>query len=250
MTKRIKMSQMTPGHPEIFESLQGEGPFVGRPSVFVRTALCNLHCPWCDTPYTWNWENTPFSHDQDTKFARDAQILEMTPQDVVAKMQAFETTHIVLTGGEPMVQQAALTPWLALVHREIHGALVDLETNGTRVPSPEFDAHVHHYVVSPKLSNTGMSASTRLVPAALSFFAGCERASFKFVVATQDDLDEIEDILETYRIAPQRVYLMPEGTSVEAIDRHAGQVAAWALARGYRFSDRLHLRLYGAKRGT
>ncbi len=250
MTKSIKLSQMSPGHPEIFESLQGEGPFVGRPSVFVRTALCNLHCVWCDTPYTWNWEKTPFAHDSGVKYDRVTQVVEMTPAEILERVQAFSTTHFVLTGGEPMVQQVALTGWLTLLHETLPAAKVDLETNGTRRPSEEFDAHVHHYVVSPKLANSGMDAATRLIPEALTFFASIDRASFKFVVATEEDLFEVLHIVKTYEIEPGRVYLMPEGTSVSAIDRHAPQVAVWSLKHGFRFSDRLHLRLYGAERGT
>ena len=109
---KLKLSQMKPGEPEIFHSLQGEGPFVGRPSVFVRTALCNLQCVWCDTPYTWNWEGTAFTHNLGTKYDREAQTIELEPDEVLARVSAWATSSYVLTGGEPMVQQEALTALL------------------------------------------------------------------------------------------------------------------------------------------
>ncbi|MEL6177802.1 MAG: 7-carboxy-7-deazaguanine synthase QueE [Myxococcota bacterium] len=250
MVKPIQLSQMSPGQPEIFASLQGEGPFIGRPSVFVRTSLCNLQCVWCDTPYTWNWLDTPFTHNQGRKYDRTTQIIAMTPDEVWAQIDRFTPQDIVLTGGEPMVQQQALIPLLARIRTERPQASIDIETNGTLKPHEDFDPYISHYVVSAKLSNAGMTEDKRLKPESMALFASSPRASFKFVVAGPNDLDEVIALQQRFAIEPGRIYLMPEGSTLAAMERHSAQVAALSLQHGFRYSDRLHLRLYGAKRGT
>ena len=250
---KLKLSQMKPGEPEIFHSLQGEGPFVGRPSVFVRTALCNLQCVWCDTPYTWNWEGTSFTHNLGTKYDREAQTIELEPDEVLARVSAWATSSYVLTGGEPMVQQEALAALLVRLKAARPHAVIDVETNGTRAPSEAFDRHVDHYVVSLKLANAGMTEAKRIKPAAVARFAALAaegRASFKFVAATEADLTEILGLVDRHGLPRDRVYLMPEGATLAEMDGNSARVAALCLEHGLRYSDRLHLRLYGAKRGT
>ena len=247
----LKLSQMSPGVPEIFSSLQGEGPFTGRPSVFIRTSGCNLQCVWCDTPYTWNWEGTSFAHRGGQKFRRDEQVIALGVEEIVALIEAeHPTSAFVLTGGEPMIQQAGLAALAAAIRRRRPDATFDVETNGTLRPKPALDALVSHYVVSPKLSGAGMSADKRLPAASLQAFAASPRASFKFVVSSPAEVAEVAALVARLGVAPERVYLMPEGTRPADLQAHSGDVAAWCMAQGFRFSDRLHVRLYGDQRGT
>ena len=90
----MKLARLPGGEPEIFHTVQGEGRNTGLPSVFIRSSLCNLHCWWCDTDYTWNWEGTPFAHDRDrepgyAKYRREEQILEMPWDEIAEKAAEF-----------------------------------------------------------------------------------------------------------------------------------------------------------------
>lgn len=241
---------MPDGTPEVFESLQGEGPFTGRPSIFIRTSGCNLQCVWCDTPYTWNWEGTDFKHQQDKKYNPQQTQLSLTPQDVVQAVSVFESTAFVLTGGEPMAQQSAWVGVLEALQEARPDTTFDVETNGTIKPKPEFDRFIDHYVVSLKLSNAGLAEKKCLKDQSMKWFAGSKRAWFKFVVSGDQDLSDVHRIVCNYNIETARVCLMPEGTSIESLDANAQRVASWCIKHGYRFSDRLHVRLYGNLRGT
>lgn len=238
--------------PEIFYSIQGEGKNMGQPSIFVRTSLCNLHCSWCDTDYTWNWEGTRFTHDNDArpgyrKFKKSAVIAEMELEKVVAAIQQYPCKNIILTGGEPMLQQPALT---ALMQALGEGYWFEVETNGTLLPDPGFEAAVHQYNVSPKLSNSNNSQKLRERPKVYRYFAQSEKAYFKFVVANPEELQEVRALITRYNIAPSRTYLMPEGTSTERLASKQEWLVEACKAHGYHFTSRLHIFIYGNKRGV
>jgi len=247
----LALSLLGPGRPEVFESIQGEGPFAGRPSVFVRTSGCNLQCVWCDTPHTWNWEGTAFAHRDGRKFVRDHEVVRLGVDVLLEVVGRLRSRAFVLTGGEPMAQQRALGEFMVAARQRWPEATFDLETNGTIAPQPQFDALVSHYVVSPKLASSRMPLTKRWVTKALQAFAASERASFKFVVTDDPaDPEEIRSFQQALSIEPDRIYLMPEGTDPASLDARAARVAQHCLERGYRFSDRLHVRLYGDVRGT
>lgn len=246
----LRLARQDDGSAEVFASLQGEGPFTGRPSTFVRLSGCNLWCRWCDTPYTWNWEGTPHPHDEDRKYVEAEESVHHELSEVAARVAALGQRALVLTGGEPLLQQRALVGLRATVEAHLGPVTVDIETNGTVPPLPGFDATVTHYVVSPKLANSGVPEGQRLRERALRWFAGCDRASFKVVVGSEGDLAEVLALQQSYGIQPERVWLMPEGRSAAALDRSAPMVARACLEHGFRFTDRLHLRLYGSGRGV
>ncbi|MDP0497970.1 MAG: 7-carboxy-7-deazaguanine synthase QueE [Verrucomicrobiota bacterium JB024] len=241
--------------PEIFESLQGEGVSAGTPSVFVRLSLCNLHCRWCDTPYTWNWVGTSYAHDSDTpgaprKYRREDEIVELDIEKIAAHVLTFRARNFVLTGGEPLVQGRELARLAALLRERDPACRFEIETNGTLVPPPELDAFVAQYNVSPKLANSANTPAEREKAESLRFFAACERAWFKFVAASPADLDEIRQIQTRYVIPAGRILLMPEGTSSEALRDKARWLAPLCQEHGYRLGDRLHVHLFGNKRGV
>jgi len=241
--------------PEIFFTLQGEGVSAGLPAIFVRGALCNLHCRWCDTDNTWNFEGTPWKHDKDADPAyrkhRKADVtLEIAAAEIVRLVAMHPCRRVVLTGGEPLLQQEA---WLEVIGglRELDPAYIfEVETNGTKMPLPEFRAVVNQFNVSPKLANSGMDANLRTAPAVIAAFVADPKAWFKFVACNDSDMTEILAFSETFVIPAERILVMPEGRTSADLDRHGLAIAARCLLHGWRFCDRLHVRLWGDKRGV
>lgn len=246
----IKLALKARDTPEVFHSLQGEGPFIGRPSIFIRVSGCNLYCRWCDTPYTWNWEGTPFEHESAPKFDRELEQRRLQPDALLDLVRAYPCKNVVLTGGEPMAQQRALLPVLEALGSEAEPYTFDVETNGTLLPVEEFDRWIATYVVSPKLSNAGIEPELRLRDEVLEVFARTPRSFFKFVVASEADLEEVLDVCGRHGIDRGRVFLMPAADCLRALQANQARVADLCLAAGMRLSDRLHLRLYGTERGT
>ncbi|MGJ8696008.1 MAG: 7-carboxy-7-deazaguanine synthase QueE [Verrucomicrobiaceae bacterium] len=241
----MKVARMPDGSPELFHTLQGEGPSIGAPAIFLRLSLCNLHCRWCDTPYTWNWEKTPWQHDDNTKFSKADHLIDLTPDELAPLIQAYPCDRLVITGGEPLLQQTeipALLEKLNLPH-------IEIETNGTQLPSPALDSRVTAYNVSPKLANSGMEESLRVKDTPLTFFAASPKANFKFVVCSEADLTEIQALRERFNIPSSRIFLMPEGRSPAALDQRSLWLADICRDQGYRFTPRLHVLLWGDKRG-
>lgn len=250
----LKLARLR-GKPEIFFSIQGEGKSVGTPSVFVRTSPCNLHCVWCDTDYTWNWRGTRFPHVNDAKpgyekFDKKKWIAECETAAVAEAVAVFPCKNVILTGGEPMLQQLALTALMRALRSKSADYRFEVETNGTLVPTAEFDAAIDQYNVSPKLENSGNPRRLREKPAALRFFAASPKANFKFVVAEKNDLAEVLGLLKTYAIAPEKVWLMPEGTSAKALARRRKWLVEMCKQHGLHYSDRLHVQIWGAKKGV
>jgi 7-carboxy-7-deazaguanine synthase len=250
----MKLAKLGDG-PEIFHTIQGEGVSAGAPAVFIRASRCNLHCVWCDTDHTWNFEGTPWPHEKDAvpgyQKLRKAEVTwEIDPRDAAERIVAFGCPRTVITGGEPLLQENAFLEMIGHIRKVQPEHQFEVETNGTRIPSPGFHAAVDQFNVSPKLANAGMSESLRQNSEALKFFAASPKAWFKFVVADPADLQEIEALCGTHGVAVQRVLLMPEGRTTEELDQNAPWVADMCRDRGYRFCDRLHIRLWGDKRGV
>jgi 7-carboxy-7-deazaguanine synthase len=242
----LTLATTTTGEPEIFASLQGEGPSMGRPVAFVRLSRCNLACTWCDTAYTWRFEGDNRPHRDGLAFDRAANQVTLDEADVAARIMALRQDRLVITGGEPLLQGAALARMVAL----LDGMTVEIETNGTVAPHAELDPLVAQYNVSPKLAHSGNSAELALLPERLTAWANEPKAYFKFVISVPDDLPEVLDLIEHYGIDRTRVYLMPEGTNSAALRARETWLAPLALQHGLRLSDRLHIHLYGDSRGT
>ena len=248
--RRINLAVQENKLPEIFDSIQGEGPHVGRPSVFVRLSGCNLYCVWCDTAYTWNWKETPYPHQRDSKFVRVDEQERLDVESCSRILNKSSLRHLVVTGGEPMIQQSDLVVLLkALVSSEPKWS-IDIESNGTIIPCESLAGMIESFVISPKLSNSGVPKKLRVRGRALSWFSKNERSYFKFVVDSRSDLAEADELIDDFAIRKERVYLMPAADSLEQLRAAQTRVADWCIERGYRFSDRLHIRLFGAKRGV
>ena len=250
----MKLARLGDG-AEIFQTLQGEGVSMGAPAVFVRLSLCNLHCVWCDTDHTWNFEGTPWKHEKDgvagyAKHRKEDVIIAMTPGEVGEIVRGFGCRRVVLTGGEPLLQEVELVELMAALRRDGEEWIFEIETNGTILPGEGFLAAIGQMNVSPKLANSGMGEGLRLKPTVLAGLAATGKGWFKFVVREERDISEIRALLESAGIPASRVILMPEGRTVEALNHKAVWLAERCRDLGFRFSDRLHVRLWGDRRGV
>lgn len=218
---------------EMFVSLQGEGPLAGQRAAFVRLAHCNLNCGWCDTDYSWNW----------AKFRREHETHQGPVVGIASWVRDQDVDLVVVTGGEPMLQQDAVRCLAELCAP----ARVQVETNGTRIPTADLTRAVDLFVVSPKLANSGVVRHRRIVPEALRALADAGSVAWKFVAVGREDIDEIDALVAAYGLVP--VWVMPEGTTAEQILDRACSLVDPVLDRGWHLSLRLHTLLWGDQRG-
>jgi 7-carboxy-7-deazaguanine synthase len=225
---------------ELFYSIQGEGKLSGVPSVFVRASGCNLRCVWCDTPYaSWQPEGKDFS-----------------VEEIGREVEKLGARHVVITGGEPMIMPDISQLCELLASRGHH---ITIETAGT-VFSP---APVHLASISPKLANStptdreggkfaAMHEKQRLnFEAIQQFIDSAADFQLKFVVSASGDVDEIRAVLDRLTgWMPSDVMLMPEGIDEGILEERGAWVADICKREGFRFCPRLHILLYGNRRGT
>lgn len=228
---------------EIFISIQGEGKFLGKPSLFIRLRRCNLACPKCDEKHTWDKSDPDYN-----KFETYA--TEELWKVIVRNFPGY--FNIVISGGEPMLWQRQLSEFIEQVPEAIS---IEVETNGTIIPSTlVMQRNRVHYNVSPKLISfhNNLDRITQR-PECLRWFA--ERAAvgnaiFKFVVSQGPDIFEITQLISTYNIPPDSVYLMPEGrTRDEVLEKLPWM---FELCKNYRLNltPRLHILAFDNQKGT
>ena len=233
----LRVSMQPNGQPEVFYSLQGEGINTGAPSVFLRLATCNLACAWCDTKYTWDWANYDY----------DQEVVNSEPQQVEEHIRKFECRHLIITGGEPLLQQAELAPLAASLKKD--GYFLEIETNGTVAPQADLERLVDQWNVSPKLESSGNPRERRDQRQAMDALARLSNAYFKFVVAEPEDVAEVCALRDAYGLPGRRIILMPEGVTAGSIQSRSPWVADACAKEGFRFSTRLHILLWGDQRG-
>ena len=223
---------------EIFHSIQGEGSLAGTPSVFVRTSGCNLRCTWCDTPYTsWHAEGELISLEK-----------------ILAKIKQYTSVrHVVITGGEPFLQAEKIGTLVSKLKEKFYH--VTIETAGTLYKKTNADL----LSVSPKLGNStpikrdpkiALSHERKRINYEVLRQFAQENIQVKFVVETKKDLFEIDALVEKIGFQTNNVYLMPEGKTREEIYAKAEFVWDSCVQRGYRYSPRLHIDVWGDKRGV
>jgi 7-carboxy-7-deazaguanine synthase len=228
---------------EIFYSIQGEGMLVGTPSVFVRTSGCNLRCRWCDTPYT-SW---------------DPQGEERSLDSIVDQVERYGASHVVITGGEPMIAPGIEE----LTHRLRQH--ITIETAGTVDRNVRCDL----MSISPKLANSTPSNGhdalfdiatssrwatqherVRYQPEILRRLIQLYPYQIKFVITDPGDLNEVQAIVRDIGAETNRVVLMPEGVDAEALAKRGRWLAEIAKQTGFRMTPRLHIDLWGNRRGV
>lgn len=220
---------------EIYVAEQGEGVHAGVPSVFIRTTGCNLRCWYCDTPHTsWQPEGETLSLDA-----------------IFAQVNQLACEHVVVTGGEPLLQ-TAITPLTEQLKRL--QKYVTIETAGT-IYRPVFADLIS---LSPKLSNSTPVESSwkdrhdqlRHNPTAIAQFRAEHVCQWKFVVDRPEDLREIDEYVRKQGIPANEIWLMPQARTAEEIFTKSDWLQGAATERGWHVSPRLHIEKFGNVRGT
>ena len=221
---------------EIFKSIQGEGPNFGKPAIFLRTAQCNLKCTWCDTKYTWDWENYDYAKE----------VKEMTIEEIKEQILDLEIKHLVITGGEPLLQQDDLADLLSFLKPDFY---VEIETNCTILPNKMLTDLVDQWNVSPKTENSGNPLELYENNECYYFFANQENCFFKYVVEDESDIPEIKKFVTKYNIPENHVQLMTQASTKEEISAREKSISELAKTNNFLFSPRLHVAMWGAQRG-
>jgi len=225
---------------EIYQSRQGEGLWTEMPSVFVRFLGCLLHCRFCDSVYARG-------NSEDSTMGAD-----LTPEEIVGRVLLLSHSHVVLTGGEPMLSPEIVE--LTKLLKE-HDYQITIETSGT----------IYHPVIcdlmsiSPKLRNTNPidgdlfilreHDSERSKPDVVQKLVLRYNYQLKFVVDAEEDMYEVEEYLtHLHGIVPSQVLLMPQATDAETMYQKEKWIEPFCSARGYRYCPRMQLVWYGNKR--
>jgi len=205
---------------EIFgPTWQGEGSSAGQLCCFLRLSGCNLKCPWCDT-----------------KYASEGVFEDV--YEVIDHLYSLLPRRVIISGGEPLLQQQELQPVVDAMHDS--RVLVEVETNGTIIPTLR---NVARYNVSPKLRNAGPGLIDMSV---LTYFTMHTNAIFKFVCASESDVREVGGI----GLPSSRVWIMPQGVTSAQLDASLKAVIPLAREYSYNVTDRLQIRWFGNKRGV
>lgn len=242
---------------EIFgPTIQGEGRHAGELAVFLRLAGCSLRCSWCDTPYTWAFGRAAEFHRDKRMYSREDELRMMTPFQVLTELDRLvrprTRPRLVLTGGEPMLQKKALESMMVDLFGLFGVTHIDVETAGTIAPFDDELVGIY-YTVSPKLASSGNSVTRRRNLNVLTEYvqlAEQGKADFKFVIVSEEDLEEVLHLQSLLNIPRDRIWLMPEGITVEAIAEGLQKVAPIALECGFNVSSRLQIEIWGNKRGV
>lgn len=214
---------------ETFYSIQGEGATAGLPSVFVRLQGCSVGCGWCDTKYSWD----------------PAGGHEVSLPGLLDEIAAFPCRRVVVTGGEPLESPLFGPLAAALAER---GYAVEVETSGTREPPADAAATIQ-WNVSVKLAGSGVADDTRINPTAIRAFLARE-AWWKFVVGQPGEIGEVLRLAERFALPRERVLLQPEGLRAEELAARTPWLVEACKTHGFRFSPRLHIVIWGARRGV
>lgn len=231
---------------EIFYSIQGEGTNIGQPAIFTRLAGCHLRCVWCDSKFTWNMKSGK----------------EMSTTEIIQKIRKFPCTHLVITGGEPLIQQSGIKDLIVKLQQKKkfitnnsklktiqtnfkNPFFIEIETSGSL--SPQINEYIDQYNCSPKLGNSKNRPINYQL--SLSKFPA-EKTWYKFVIDQPADLREVKNFIKKHKLPQNRIILMPQGITREEIAERSIWLAKICKKENWRYSTRLHIEIWGNKRGV
>lgn len=229
---------------EVFNSIQGEGPSMGKRAVFLRLAGCNLMCggqgtqfdgmlhnnaKWrCDTIEVW----------MKGKALSFEEILDQAHINYL-----LEGAHLIITGGEPMLQQPAIIAYLESLGIPLY---VEIETNGTIAPIDKMWMKVSQWNISPKLASSGNASAHIYKDVLKEYDASPANCAFKFVITGTEDIEEIASL----ELSPSKIWLMPAASDTNALSNLSGLVAELAMRYGYNYSHRLQVAIWNQTTGV
>ncbi len=214
---------------ETFYSIQGEGATAGVPAIFVRLQGCSVGCSWCDTKYSW-----------DPRAGREVELPAL-----LEEIATFPCRRVVITGGEPLESPLFAPLSAALAERRY---TIEVETSGTLEPPPDSDAGIQ-WNVSVKLAGSGVAEEKRINEAAIRALLARD-TWWKFVVGVPGEVGEVIRLAERFALPRERVLLQPEGVRAEELTARAAWLVEACKAHRFRFSPRLHILIWGARRGV
>jgi organic radical activating enzyme len=229
---RDRAALIVPLADELFYSLQGEGATLGRPSVFVRLMGCTVGCAWCDTKYSW--VGPP--------------VCELPAGEILGYCRARPGAQVIVTGGEPL-ENPACEPLIEILKDE--GLRVEVETSGYIEPTDALLSLVDQWNVSPKLKSAAIPEDKQ--PQTLDWLRRAKEPYLKFVLHKTEEITEVEEILQRYALAdwePHRTIISPGGKKYAHMEPRLLPLAEAALEKGWSFTPRLHVILWGDKRGV
>ena len=197
-----------------------------------------------------NYKHIKDSDPQYKKYKKEHYIINLKPEEVLDRIDNFGCSNVIITGGEPMVQHKHLLRLLQLMKLSKNKYSVEMETNGTLVPNKELDVLIDQYNVSIKLSNSHVEEKHRLIPNSIRFFSSSSKANFKFVVDNESDLNEILSLQRTFEIPSSKILLMPQGVTSESLRNKQKWLVEICKENNFTYTDRLHIHIYGGKRGV
>jgi organic radical activating enzyme len=225
---------------EVFgPTVQGEGRTCGRRASFLRLGGCNLACSWCDAAYTWDA----------SRFSLRRELRRRDVDGLLDELLGHDAPVVVITGGEPLLHQRQPAWDRLLGGLGEAGREIEVETNGTCPPSALTARMVTRFNVSPKLAHAGGAAGRRIQPDVLVALRDTGKSVFKFVCQDLADLGEIRETIALAGIPPDLVWIMPEGTRPEVFMPRLQVLSDAAVAAGYSLTTRLHIELWGDRRG-
>lgn len=235
---------------EVFYSIQGEGKTVGIPSVFVRLGGCNLMCGGMGTQFDGELHNKAEWRCDSIEVWMKAQSKECSdilPQYCVEAIK--NGAHIILTGGEPMMQQKGLESFITYIKENINDKpFFEVETNGTIMPSNFLLEEIDLWNCSPKLRNSGMDDFMTFKLDVIEKL-NTKNTIFKFVVNSEKDWNEIQTKYLPI-IDKRKIYLMPSGENQELLNQNKLNVVELAKKNYLNFTTRLHIEIWNKKTGV